>query len=168
MITTSLLAIQLLFPTALPTNYYCAHWGMTASELNSQHKVYKATHHGNYNYADHSEINPDVYVRKTTDHKRLEYYFFNKKLYKIYVIYPKSHALTKNYQNQLTRFKQKFGDPSDSSRESYYGMEIQHNRWDNVITSLDLRLGAGFIYEVWVQKKAAKLKALQQERKKSI
>jgi len=36
------------------------------------------------------------------------------------------------------------------------------------VTALDLRLGAGFIYEVWVQKSAAKQQALQQERKKAI
>jgi len=92
MISISLLAAQLLLQTALPTNYHGAQWGMSVSELNSQTKVYKASHHGNYNYADHSELNPDVYVRKTPDHKRLEYYFFNKKLYKIYVVYPKKRA----------------------------------------------------------------------------
>ena len=80
MISLSILALQLLMHTALPNSYHGAKWGMSHSELNSQTKVYKASHHGNYNYADHSEINPDVYVRKTADNKRLEYYFFNKKL----------------------------------------------------------------------------------------
>jgi len=168
MLNISLLAAQFLFYTALPTVYHGAQWGISVSELNSQIKVYKASHHGNYNYADHSEINPDVYVRKTTDSKRLEYYFYNKKLYKIYVVYPKNRQNNTLYRKQVSVFKQLYGAPSEISRDKYFGLEIQHTRWNDEQTALDLRLGAGFIYEVWVDTNAAKQKALQQERTKAI
>ena len=168
MINLTFLAAQLLFQTALPTEYHGAQWGMSVSDLNSLFRVYKASHHGNYNYADHGEINPDVYVRKTSDHKRFEYYFFNKKLYKIYVVYPKSKKNNSRYQKQVSTFKQLYGSPSEISSEKYYGLEILHTRWKDAETALDLRLGAGFIYEVWLNKKAQRQKALLQERKKAI
>lgn len=166
--STSVLFAQLLFLTALPTHYHGASWGMSIAELKNQNTVHKASQHGQYNYADHSEKNPDVYLRTTPKNKRIEYYFFKKKLYKIYVIHPKSTASTKKYQQLLRNFKQQYGSKTDNYQETYFGLKIQHNKWQDNDTSLDLRFGAGFIYEVWVEKRAEKEKARSLERGKSI
>ena len=60
----------------LPTGYEGANWGMSVEQLTSQIEVHKATPGSEYGYADHTETDPNVYVRITEDKTRIEYYFY--------------------------------------------------------------------------------------------
>jgi hypothetical protein len=152
----------------LPNGYEAAVWGTTAKQLEKHVEVHKATPGSEYNYSDHMETDPEVYVQLTEQDKRIEYYFFKGKLYKIYIVYNKSLTSDKFYQQKVDAATEKYGEPKDQFDESYFGLPVKHTYWEGEQSVLDLRSGAGFIYEVLIDKKAAMAKKIRRQLKRAI
>ena len=150
----------------LPDGYEETHWGMSVEELTSQLDVHKATAGSEYSYADHTETDPEVYVRLTEDDTRVEYYFFEGRLYKIYVIYDRAKSSAEFYQQRIEATRKQYGSAQSHYQEHVYGILVLHVKWDDGKSSLDLRSGAGYIYEVYVDKDAERRKASQIRKKK--
>lgn len=145
----------------LPTGYETAQWGMSVEDLTSQQEVHKATPGSEYGYADHTETDPDVYVRITKDDTRIEYYFFDDQLYKIYVVYDRAKSSSDFYQNRIQETRKKYGPAQSHYQEKVFGLLVLHVKWDDGKSTLDLRSGAGYIYEVYVDKDRERKKASQ-------
>ena len=156
----------------LPSGYEGMSWGMTIEDLTSQADVHKATPGSEYSYADHMEQDPNVYVRVTEKNTRIEYYFFEGLLYKIYVVYDRAKSSDAFYQERIVETRKQFGPAQSHYQEKVFGLLVLHVKWDDGTSSFDLRSGAGYIYEVYVDKKAERKKAAQirkrQTQEKSI
>lgn len=150
----------------LPTGYEEAQWGMSVEQLTSQLDVHKASPGSEYSYADHAETDPNVYVRFTQDNTRVEYYFFEDRLYKIYVVYDRAKSSQDFYQQRIEQTRKKFGTPQSQYQERVFGLLVLHVKWDDGKSTLDIRSGAGYIYEVYVDKEAERKKAAQIRTKK--
>jgi len=167
--------IKLLFLTMtimiaafeLPKGYEEFHWGATVEELTSRIEVNKADLGSEYSYADHTETDPNVYVRLTSDKTRIEYYFFEGMLYKIYVIYDRAKSSSEFYQEKIQETQKKYGPAQSHFQEKVFGLLVLHVKWDDGKSTLDLRNGAGYIYEVYIDKEAERKKA-SQIRKRAI
>ena len=163
----ALLSLATYAKTELPEGYQKANWGMSVSDLQKQVTVHKATPGSEYNYSEHTEVNPDVYIQKT-DHKRIEYYFFRGKLYKIFILYDRSLATSAFYKKLIKQHSEKFGPPQHRFQEKVYGIPVKHASWTDNQSSLDLRLGGGYVFQVRLQNSAAAAKKTLQQLKHSI
>ena len=152
----------------LPNGYEKVIWGMTPEELQNITSVEKAESGGNFDYAEHLEDDPDVYIEMTQQRERIEYYFFEGRLYKIFIIYDRMLYNTLFYDRLIGQVKKNFGSPSKTYEEEFLGLLVRHTFWEDEVSTLDLRKGAGFVYQVRTQKAMAERKALVQKRKKAI
>lgn len=168
MLSSIFLAAFLQVAVGLPNGYQGVHWGMTVEDLRGLTGVQRAGHGRKFGYADHAEIDPDVYVHVTQDKTRIEYYFFKGRLYKVFLVYDRSAASPAFYQELVREHEERYGPFQAQYPEEFFGYVVQHTRWDDGDSVLDLRMGAGFVYQVRIDKKAAEQKALQQDMKKAI
>ena len=157
-----------LASTELPAGYEGAVWGMSVKQLQALVTVHKAVPGSEYNYADHAETDPNVYVRKTTDGTRIEYYFHQNKLYKIYVVYGRERSTREFYKKLIDQTQRVYGPAKSHYQEKYYGITVLHVKWEDQQSELDLRSGAGFVYQVLTDKKTKQKKDLLRQRKNSI
>lgn len=157
----------LLAAPELPVGYQQANWGITVAELRKLATVHKAVPGSEYNYSEHMEVNPDVYIQ-VADHKRIEYYFFRDKLYKIFILYDRALATPAYYQKLIRQHSKAFGPPQRQYQETVFGLQVQHASWSDARSSLDLRLGAGYVYQVRIHTSAAAAKKLLQQMRHSI
>ncbi len=164
----ALFLVAALQAAALPQGYETAKWGMTLSEIRKTTAVVEAKPENGYSYGDHTEVDPDVYVQTTPDNKRIEYYFFEKRLYKVYVIYDPGKSDMNFYQSMHKKISNQFGPHVKAFDERVFGMPIKHILWEDDETSVDLRYGAGFVYEVRVDKATAARKARQVDLRNAI
>ena len=153
---------------ALPTGHAPATWGMTVAEIRKQVEIVRAIPGEGFGYAEHLEEDPEVYIRNTAQHERVEYYFYEGRLYKIFIVYDRIFFHTRFYQKLAEEVRTQFGDPKDTYQENFFGLSIQHTLWEDSESILDLRKGAGFIYQVRIDKEAAARKKKTLRRKKSI
>ncbi|HJP19736.1 MAG TPA: hypothetical protein QF468_13915, partial [Nitrospinota bacterium] len=80
----------------LPGGYKKAKWGMTVEELGKVMDITDVVSLGKF-YAEHFEWKPDVYVSYLPpDYQKIEYYFYNNKLYKIFIMYKLKKSKFKN------------------------------------------------------------------------
>lgn len=168
MLTVLLVSWVLQLAAVLPQGYDQAHWGMTVSQLQAQTKLKKADKGHGYGFAEHMEIDPEVYVSPQADGGRVEYYFFQGKLYKVFVIYSKAKATADKYKQLAADFREKYGKPAQHYGETYFGFQVQHTLWEDPHTVLDLRSGAGFVYEVWLGKDLAQQKKKRKDLKDAV
>jgi hypothetical protein len=153
---------------ALPDGYDQARWGISVAQLKAQVEVDRAEMTDEFGYADHLEADPDVYYRMTPKHERIEYYFYEGHLYKVFVIYDRILYHTRFYEDLVEEMTNSFGPPLKTYQEDFFGLTVQHTRWEDAAAILDLRKGAGFIYQVRIDKAADQRKAKDRIRKKSI
>ncbi len=160
----------LLLPVAhaLPDGYRDAQWGMTVEQLKAQVEVFKASLGSEYNYADHTEQDPNVYVRTTKENSRIEYYFYKNHLYKVFVVADRAQASPTLYKQLIKQTTKQHGEPKAEFQEDVFGIKVQHTAWEDKNTILDVRFGAGFVYQVLIHKSLAKQKAADVERALSI
>ncbi len=168
MLNTWLLLCALQTAAVLPQGYDHAQWGMTAAQLQRLTPITKADPGKGYAFAEHMEINPDVYVTPAQDGKRIEYYFFNGKLYKVFVVYDRAVTSPEFYEKLVADLRQRHGEPARSYVQTYFGFEVQHRLWEDAGSMLDVRMGAGYIYEVRVSKALALEKQQIKDRKNAI
>jgi hypothetical protein len=152
----------------LPDGYRDAQWGMTVEQLKAQVEVFRASLGSEYNYADHTEQDPNVYVRTTKENSRIEYYFYKNHLYKVFIVADRSRASPALYEQLVKQTIKQHGKPKANFEEDVFGIKVQHNAWEDNKTILDVRFGAGFVYQVLIHKPAAKQKAQDEERALSI
>ena len=167
-----LIALVLISPasagTTLPSGYDRAVWRMTAPELKKQLDVARAEMGDGFGYAEHLEEDPEVYYWNSPQHERVEFYFYQGRLYKIFIIYDRVYFHTRFYEKLVEETTTAYGNPQDRYQEEFFGIPIQHARWEDSASVLDLRKGAGFIYQVRIEKITAEKKAKAGTRKKSI
>lgn len=157
-IATTLLSVAL----TLPAGTDIAQWGVTVDELKANLSINQAVPDENgYAYGDHGEVDADVYVYHPDKGGRVELYFFEKKLYKTYTIFGHTQDPETTYEQLVKEMTNNYGTPTRMFKEDKFGMKIIHNQWDDNKTLIDLRFGAGYVYEVRIDKFSA-------ERKKQI
>ncbi|HSG05583.1 MAG TPA: hypothetical protein VLB09_04205 [Nitrospiria bacterium] len=152
----------------LPRGFEEASWGMTVGQLREQIEVRKADPSNGFGYAEHMEEDPEVYLRFGPHGERIEYYFFKEELYKIFVVYDRILFHTRFYDELAKEMEDSFGPPGRVFEEKFFGLDIQHTLWEDSGSVLDLRKGAGFIYQVRIDKKRNDEKKKAIARRKSI
>ena len=160
--------IWLLAGTTLPRGYQEATWGMTAQELQERVPVQKVGEGDIYGFAEHGEVDPEVYVQVTPQNLRVEYYFFEGRLYKIFLIYDPALYSPAFYESLVRQLTEQYGPALRTYTERVMGLRIRHTVWEDEVSRLDLRMGAGFIYQVREDREAAARKARQQRLRESI
>lgn len=166
--TLALYAFLQVSAAALPQGFEDTNWGMTVEELKKLHPVQKAEEGTKYGYADHLEDSPDVHVLIREDNTRVEYYFFQGKLYKVFVVYDRAATSPEFYKKLVVDKQKEFGPAQSHYQEEYMGMLVLHVKWEDSNTILDLRSAAGYVYQVLMDKKAKNEKANLQLRKRTI
>lgn len=167
MILSVLLAASVAAPV-LPNGYEKARWGMTVQELQEVASVERVLTGKGFNYAEHMEEDPEVYAGFSAGHNRIEYYFFEGKLYKVFIIYDKMLYHTKFYEKLVKDTTEKYGPPGRTYEETFYDLVIHHSLWEDPESELDLRKGAGFVYQVRIDRDAAGRKAAREKKKKGV
>lgn len=152
----------------LPNGHDQAVWGITVSELKKQMDVSPVERTDPFGYAEHLEEDPEVYFWNSPQHERVEFYFYEGRLYKIFIVYDRIYFHTRFYEKLVEETTAAYGKPQDTYQEEFFGIPILHARWEDSASVLDLRKGAGFIYQVRIDKMAAEKKAKERARKKSI
>jgi hypothetical protein len=163
-----ILGVAIQVAVTLPNGFEGITWGMGIEELSSQHEVHKAEPGSAYTYADHMEIDPDVYVRRTKDNKKIEYYFYNDRLYKIYIVYDREKSTDAFYKALIDQAHKDYGPAQSHYQENIFGILVLHVKWDDGSSTLDLRSGAGYVYQVLIDKAAEREKANQIRQKRAL
>ncbi len=165
-ISTTLFILYILKPSIawnaeLEQGYGKAKWGMTVKELGRIVHLTNAIEAGKP-YAERMESKPNVFLSKLPDNTDVEYYFYKKKLYKIFIVFTYSHSKFSSeqefFEDILSKNIDFLGKPKASFEEKKHGASIWHNVWEDSITQIDLRLGNKFIHKVLIQKDAVKEK----------
>lgn len=164
-IATILLSVAL----TLPAGNDIAQWGVTVEELQANIPLDQAVPDENgYAYGDHEEVDADVYVYRPDKGGRVELYFFEKKLYKTYTIFGHTQTPESTYEALVKEMTDKYGTPAKMFEEVKFGIKIIHNQWNDDKTLIDLRFGAGYVYEVRIDKTAAERKKQLIDRRQAI
>ena len=158
----------LLSTAALPGGYEEARWGMSVEQLQEVVSVRKLTAEDEFGYSDHSEADPEVYAQVNQGHERIEYYFFKSRLYKVFVVYDRILYHTRFYDRLVKEARERYGLPDRTFEEEFFGLLIQHTFWEDEVSTLDLRKGAGFVYQVRTEKTAAQKKERTLKKRKGI
>ncbi len=152
----------------LPDGLDTLRWGMTAEQLAKLAPVQKADKTHGYGYAEHMEADPDVYVQPTEGHRHREFYFYRGKLYKVFTVYDRVLTNPENYSKLVDDLKKQFGEPARRYEDANFGIKVLHTEWSTETSTLDLRMGAGFIYEVRFENRVAQEKKVMGQLKRSI
>ncbi len=153
----------------LPMGHEGARWGMSVDELKKiSGDLVQADNRHKFYFGEHFETEPDVYYREKGKDERVEYYFYKGKLYKIFIIYNRELYETSFYEDLIKKAKDSYGAPKDLFEEKTFGLRVFHALWDDGETTLDIRKGAGFIFQVLAEKSVASEKEKAQKKKKGI
>jgi len=136
--------------------------GMTESELVEATSAVKVGSAGarSHSYTEFSEENPVVYIDRTSEKKK-EYYFHDGKLYKVMTIYRNRVNDQSYYLEKINTLTKQFGEPSRKYTDQVVTLVVLHSVWENEQEELDLRFGAGYVYEVVTHKSMRKEKTKQ-------
>lgn len=164
MLTAFLLLISSTFAT-YPLGEETLQWGISEQALTDQRDVIKVnpSNPQGQHYTDFSEINPVVYIERSEPGKKIEYYFFEGKLYKTFIIHLEQDNAHARYQEKLEALTKSLGTPSRQHQSMVYSIPVYHSIWQFGDEEFDLRFGAGYIYEVRTHKPTAKKKKIKQE-----
>ncbi len=121
-----------------------------------------------FGYADHMEEDPNVYIRVTKDNKKIEYYFFSGRLYKIFIVHDREKSSEAFYKSLIDKAQKEYGPAQSHYQENVFGILVLHVMWDDGVSTMDLRSGAGYVYEVLIDKTAEREKAAKIRRKRSL
>ncbi len=156
--------------TTLPLGNNSIEWGLSEKALKQSYSVKKVSDGSDqgHGYSDFTEVNPIVYVDNSSPDKKIEFYFHKDKLYKTYTIYLDQNNIESFYQQKIKSFNSDLGAPTKMYSDELFSMSIQHNVWEFENEQLDLRFGAGYVYEVRTYKPVANEKQIEIELKHSI
>jgi hypothetical protein len=168
MLKFTVLAALLLTAATLPNGVDTFRWGMSVDELIKQAPAQKVELGHGYGYTEHAEANPDVYAQASDGQRHREYYFFRGKLYKIFTVYHRNLTQPEFYASLLAGLKKQHGEPARSYEDQAMGLPVRHVEWKDEHNTIDLRMGAGFIFEVRFDNAAAAEKKVLNNLKQSI
>ncbi len=94
--------------------------------------------------------------------------FSRGKLYKIFTVYGRAYTSAENYAKLVSQLKAQIGEPKRTYDDQTFGIRVLHTEWTTETSTLDLRMGAGFMYEVRYDNNAAREKQIMQKLKHSI
>lgn len=159
MLTTILLLLSSAFATH-PLGDSNLKWGISVQELKAQYDVIKIdpeNPHGQH-YTDFSEIDPQVYINRSVPGQKIEFYFYEGKLYKTFIVHLDQEGSQEKYEQKLKELEKTFGHPPKHKQSSVFNLPVLHSVWDFEKEQYDLRFGAGYMYEVRIYKPAAEEK----------
>lgn len=162
------MAALLLTSATLPNGIDAFRWGMSVDELLKQAPAQKVELGHGYGYSEHTEANPEVYAQATDGKRHREFYFFRGKLYKIFTVYNRNLNQPEFYSALIADLKKKHGEPARSYADQVMGLPVQHVEWKDEHNTIDLRMGAGFIFEVRFDNAAVAEKKVLNHLKQSI
>jgi hypothetical protein len=102
------------------------------------------------------------------NNKKIEYYFFNGRLYKIYIVYDRSKSSEGFYKSLIDKAHKAYGPAQSHYQENIFGILVLHVKWDDGSSTMDLRSGAGYVYEVLIDKDAEREKGNQIRQKRAL
>lgn len=153
----------------LPKGYEGARWGMSVDELKKiVNDLVQADNKKKFYFGEHFETEPDVYYKEKGKEERVEYYLYKERLYKIFIIYDRELYDTPFYEGLINKMKEVNGPPKEVFVEKSFGLKISHALWDDGETTIDIRKGAGFIFQVITDKSIAEKKEKMHKKKKGI
>ena len=164
----SALVALLLTAAALPNGVDMFRWGMSVEELLKHAPVQQVELGHGYGYSEHAEANPEVYLQPSDGKRHREFYFFRGKLYKIFTVYHRNLTQPEFYAVLLADLKKQHGEPARSYEDQVMGLPVRHVEWKDQHNTIDLRMGAGFIFEVRFNNAAAVEKNVLKNLKQSI
>ena len=100
--------------------------------------------------------------------RKIEYYFYKGRLYKIYIVYDRARSTETFYKSLIDKAQKEYGPAHSHFQENVFGILVLHVKWDDGTSTLDLRSGAGYVYEVMIDKAAERDKAKQLRRKRTL
>ncbi len=164
MFTALIFAISISFAT-LPLGDDNLQWGISEQALQEKYQVTEVNpalgpKHG---YTEFSEVDPVVYIDRSTQGQKTEFYFHEGKLYKTLIIHLDQEDAFNRYESKIEKLKQELGPVDKQFQSKLFNMTVLHSVWDFKEEEYDLRFGAGYIYEVRTHKPAAKEKQIAVE-----
>lgn len=164
MITAFILLLASTFAT-LPLGEGELQWGASEQTLLEHYdavKVDPSNPQGNH-FTEFMEIDPTVYIDRSTSGKKTEFYFYKGKLYKTFVIHLDQTNAPNRYKEKVKELTKSLGAPSQQRQSIVFNIPVYHTIWEFGDEQFDLRFGAGYIYEVRTHKPTAEEKKLVQD-----
>mgnify|MGYP000748924202 CR=1 FL=1 len=145
-------------------------WGISEQTLMDRYQVVKVdpdNPQGNH-YTEFMEINPVVYIDRSTPGKKIEFYFYEGRLYKTFIIDLDQTNAPARYEEKIKQLTESLGKPSQQRQSIIYNIPVYHSIWEFKDEQFDLRFGAGYIYEVRTHKPSAEEKKNVEDKWKFI
>ncbi len=164
MLAAIILLITSSFAT-LPIGEGDLQWGASEQTLIDQYNVTKVdpkNPQGNH-FTEFLEIDPVVYIDRSSPGKKIEFYFYQGKLYKTFVIHLNQSNSQARYEEKIKALTESLGAPSKQTQSIVYSIPVFHTTWEFENEQYDLRFGAGYIYEVRTHKPSAEEKKNMQD-----
>ena len=89
-------------------------------------------------------------------------------MYKIYIVYDRDKSTEAFYKELIEKTRKQYGPAQSHYQENIFGILVLHVKWDDGSSTLDLRSGAGYVYEVLIDKDAERKKANQIRQKRTL
>jgi len=158
--------ILLMITTALaasPLGQNELKWGISEQALMEKHSVVKVDPEKpqGQHFTEFQEVDPVVYIDRTTPGQKKEFYFYEGKLYKTLVIHLNQKNAQTLYQEKVKALTKSLGEPNEQHHSMMFNLPVLHTIWDFENEQYDLRFGAGYIYEVRTHTPLAEKKKLQ-------
>lgn len=125
-------------------------WGMSEQALSDKYQVIKIDPQNpqGQHYTEFQEINPVVYIDRSTPGQKKEFYFYKGKLYKTLVIHLNQNDAQTLYLKKIKTLTDSLGEPDQKKQSMVFNLPVLHTIWNLENEQYDLRFGAGYIYEV--------------------
>ncbi len=159
-----LLLITSSFAT-LPLGEGDLQWEASAQTLMEHYNAVKVdpqNPQGNH-FTEFMEIDPVVYIDRSTPGKKVEFYFYQGRLYKTFVIHLDQSNAQARYEEKIKTLTESLGTPSKQHQSIVYSIPVFHAIWEFEDEQYDVRFGAGYIYEVRTHKPTAEEKKRVQD-----
>ena len=149
MLAATLLIIASTFVTS-PLGKNELEWGISEQALIAKYDVVKVDLENpqGQHFTEFQEIDPVVYIDRSTPGQKKEFYFYESKLYKTLVIHLNQENAHARYQEKVTTLSKSLGKPSQQHQSMMFNLPVLHTIWDFENEQYDLRFGASYIYEV--------------------
>jgi len=163
MLAATLLIIANAFVTS-PLGQNELEWGISEQALIAKYDVVKVDPENpqGQHYTEFQEIDPVVYIDRSTPGQKKEFYFYENKLYKTLVIHLNQKNAHARYQEKVTTLSESLGKPNQQHQSMMFNLPVLHTIWNFENEQYDLRFGAGYIYEVRIHTPTADKKKIRE------
>lgn len=164
MLAIILLTITSAFATS-PLGQDKLEWGISEEALMAKYNVVKVDPKNGQrqHFTEFMEIDPVVYIDRSTPGQKREFYFYDGKLYKTLVIHLNQQNAQTFYKKKVETLTESLGEPSQQLSSMVFNLPVVHTIWDFEHEQYDLRFGAGYVYEVRIHTPLAEKKKLRMD-----